>query len=217
MSYALFTLLSYDSTFLFPVYATTECIGPKNASKFMVYLHGMDTVSPSLQEVENRSVLQKLANNLNIRFALPRAVDKCPPNSKQICWTWAAKTSEDIKSVKAAINSAVEVCFSKKEYKVLGFSNGGAAVKALLRLCEKVDFNTAIAIGSAGGWYSSDPKNLESCKPKVTFLLGSEDQPNQKPIREFVSHLVSLRAPVFLVEYKGGHRLMYEPLFNLLK
>lgn len=198
-------------------FGSTECIGSPTANKFIVYLHGMDSVSPSKQELGNRAILKNLAEKLNIRFALPRATQKCPVNNQQICWTWAAKTHEDISIVQMAIKSAAEDCFANRDYSVLGFSNGGVAVGALLRMCEKVSFKSAIIVGAAGGWFSTDPKNLEGCSPIIISLLGSEDQANQKYVREFVSHLISLKAQVSLVEYKGDHRLFFEPLADLLK
>ena len=197
--------------------AATECIGPLKANKFIVYLHGMDSISPSAQELRNREILGDLAKDLNIRFAIPRATRACPTNSSQLCWTWAAKTSEDLLPVKKAITDAAKECFLSKNYSVLGFSNGGVAVAALLRLCEKVDYDSAIVVGAAGGWFSTDPKTIEGCYPKLILLLGSEDQANLKPVRSFVEHLTSLKAPISLVEYKGGHELIYETLARLLK
>ncbi|MEK6555146.1 MAG: hypothetical protein AABZ31_07900 [Bdellovibrionota bacterium] len=138
-------------------HGTTECIGSVKANRFIVYLHGIDTESPSLQELENRGVLKELAKSLNIRFALPRAKVACPTKIHQMCWTWAAKTSVDLAPVKSAIELAAADCFPSKNYDVLGFSNGGIAVASLLRLCEKVDFNLGITVGAAGGWFSSDP------------------------------------------------------------
>jgi dienelactone hydrolase len=177
----------------------------------------MDTASPSTQEIQNRSVLTELSKNLKIRFAIPRAVAVCPTDPKQICWGWTAKTSKDISPVKTAIESAATQCFSSKNYSVLGFSNGGVAVGSFLRLCEKVDIKSAITVGAAGGWYSSDPQDLRGCQPKLVSMLGSDDHQNQKPVRDFVAHLISLGAPATLVEYEGGHKLLYKPLYNQLK
>lgn len=213
-----FLLVFLIILFIAPLaFCAKECIGSRTAKKFIVYLHGMDTESPNSLELKNRLVLEKLSKKINIRFALPRATGKCPTSPKQLCWTWAAKTSGDISSVETAIKSAASQCFPKKDYTVLGFSNGGVAVTAILRLCEKVDFKSAIVVGAAGGWFSTDPKTLEGCGPKVISMLGSEDLANQKPVRDFVAHLVSLKASISLVEYKGSHSLMFEPLAVLLK
>lgn len=194
-----------------------ECVGPNNAGKFIVYLHGMDTVLPSKQELENRKVLARLSESLKIRFAIPRAKTTCPTNPSQLCWTWSAKTAAELDSVKVAIKSSANNCFPSKSYGVLGFSNGGVALAALLRLCERVDFKSAITVGAAGGWFSSDPQDLVSCGPKLVSMIGTDDQANQKSVRDFVAHLLSLKAPVKLVEYKGGHALVYDPLYELLK
>ncbi len=197
--------------------AGAECIGPVKASKFVVYLHGMDSLSPSAQELANRKTLGDIAKKLNIRFALPRATKPCPTNSSQLCWAWAAKTSEELVPVKEAIANAARDCFASEKYSVLGFSNGGVAVTALLRLCEKVGFESAITVGAAGGWFSTDPKSLKGCGPKITSLLGSSDQKNQKPVRDFVAHLLALGAPISIVEYQGGHELIYDVLYYQLK
>jgi hypothetical protein len=197
--------------------AGVECVGPKNARKYIVYLHGMDTVSPSKQELENRKVLGRLSEVLKIRFAIPRAKAACATHPSQLCWTWSAKTSAELDSVIAAIKSSSDACFPSKTYDVLGFSNGGVALGSLLRLCEKVEFKSAITVGAAGGWFSSDPQDLRKCGPKLVAMLGTEDQTNQKPVRDFVAHLISLNAPAELVEYNGGHTLMYDSLYKLLK
>lgn len=193
-----------------------ECIGPKNADKFIVYLHGIDSVVPSKQELANREVLSRLSEALKVRFAVPRASGRCPNNKHQLCWTWSAKTSAELLSVKSAIESAVNACFPSKSYDALGFSNGGIALASMLRLCEKVKFKSVITVGAAGAWYPSDPKNLRSCGTQLVSLLGTDDQANQKPVRDFVAHLISLNAPVELIEYDGGHALVFEPLYRLL-
>ncbi len=197
--------------------ASTECIGEKNAKKLMVYLHGMDSISPSRQELDNRIVLEKLAKSLDMRFAIPRATKACPTNDKQICWTWTARTAEDLEPVKKAISSAAHDCFSSKTYSVLGFSNGGTAVASLLRLCQDVDFKLGIVVGAAGAWFSSDPSSLQNCQPEIISMIGSQDSANHKPARDFIAHLVSLKAKATVVEYQGDHSLSYQALFEQLR
>src|ERR1700733_2057996 len=53
------------------------CLGPENAKKAAVYLHGLDTVHPSVQEMQNRKTLSEIAKNLNLRIAVPRAPSHC--------------------------------------------------------------------------------------------------------------------------------------------
>lgn len=198
-------------------HANTSCIGPQTAKRFYVYLHGMDTPTPSKQELANRAVLSALASKLNIRFALPRADEKCPSNPNLICWTWSPKTTSDLHLVSNALAEAAQSCFSSQSFGVLGFSNGGIAASAFLRLCENNSFKSLISVGGASGWYSSDPQNLRNCSPKLVAMVGSKDFANQKPIRDFVSHLKSVQAPVELVEYEGGHELVESSLLELLK
>lgn len=207
--------------FLFSITAfareEVECIGPEGANKFIVYLHGMDTNPPSAQELQNRVVLSSLAKKLNVRFALPRAADKCPTHLNQFCWVWWTKTADELKKVTQSIAEASRTCFPGKKFSTLGFSNGGAALNVFIRLCIKNNFQEIITVGAAGDWSGSDPKNLNGCSPKFTALIGSEDEANQKPVRDFVSHLLMLKARAELIEYKGGHQLLHDALEPIIK
>lgn len=204
---------------LFPLVsqAAVECIGPAKAGKFIVYLHGMDTEPPSPRELVNRKILTKLSKKLNIRFAIPRAKNPCPTNSSQLCWTWGPKTAKELEPVKEIIVESAKECFASESYSVLGFSNGGVAVSSFLRLCDKVPFESAIAVAPVSGWHPTDPISLRGCGPKITAMVGTEDKENQKTIRSLISRLSSLNGPITLVEYEGGHELTYEALYNQLK
>ncbi len=197
--------------------ADISCLGPKSATKFWVYLHGMDSPVMSSQEMNNRETLLKIANKLNIRFALPRAVNPCPTNDKLICWTWAPRKIEDIKPVQNSIEQAADKCFSKKEYGVLGFSNGGVAAQAIIRLCMKNKFTVIIAIGAVGMYYPGDLQDLSNCSPRLISMIGSDDNANKESVTNFVKHLKSIKANVELVQYFGGHSLPRTDLENILK
>ncbi|MBC7714273.1 MAG: hypothetical protein H7177_13095 [Rhizobacter sp.] len=204
---------------LFPFFAnaSVECIGPTNASKYIIYLHGIDREEFSPQEIKNREILKKLANNLSLKIALPRAKTKCPQDKDLLCWVWEAQYKKDLEPTFTSIKEASTECFPNKDYNVVGFSNGGAAVSAFLRLCENPGFKTAISIGAGGGWFSSDPKKLLNCMPNLIIMLGSNDGANQAPVRNYINHLQTLKAQVKLIEYQGKHEILYEPLKEQLE
>jgi hypothetical protein len=68
--------------------SSISCIGSEKAPLGAVYLHGMDSVIPSDQEMQNRKILQDISEKYNIRIALPRASQTCAQSPNQICWGW---------------------------------------------------------------------------------------------------------------------------------
>jgi hypothetical protein len=103
----------------------TSCIGPESANVFFIYLHGIDSNPPSLQELKNRAILEKVALQKNIRIAMPRASMLCPNQPNSYCWGWSFDQSELLKVIPMIIESR-KVCFrADKSFGLIGFSNGG--------------------------------------------------------------------------------------------
>lgn len=102
-----------------------SCIGPDNAKGFLIYLHGMDSKSPSKQELQNRKILNDLASKYNLKIALPRAQMQCPTQPGSICWGWTWNASE-LANIIPQILESREQCFPNDQpFGVIGFSNGG--------------------------------------------------------------------------------------------
>lgn len=197
-----------------------SCIGPVLADRFVIYLHGMDSVVPSKQELQNRTILNNLANILNIRFAIPRAKEKCPTQPEAICWGWKFDQTE-LSTILPKIIESRSKCFStEKPFAMLGFSNGGYL---LMRWFSKsfplsgVSLPTLIiASGSGKGYVSSSINNLSSI-PKLILVIGKQDKFNFDPSELLFKNFQKLNAPVQLIEFDGGHELNQDALEVALK
>lgn len=193
---------------------TTECIGPASATRFVVYLHGMDTNKPSEQEQKNRTALSAAAEKLNIRFALPRAVTDCPTNPKLKCWTWTEQDSID--PVLGQISQAANDCFSGNDFSLLGFSNGGYVMNKIMRKCVQGKYSKLYSFGAGGEWAASDVQDLATCPLSLSVNVGRGDHYNVVPARDFHDHIKSLGGNVSYSTYSGGHRLTAEALIQAL-
>src|SRR5262249_37570459 len=115
---------------------TARCIGPADAKRFAVYLHGADAPALSDQEVGNRRTLAQIAKELSIRIALPRASSTCPNQPGSVCWGWTYNDAERTAAV-TAIDAAAAACFpTDRRFVLIGFSNGGYLLEKLFRTCE---------------------------------------------------------------------------------
>lgn len=196
-----------------------SCIGPTNADNFVIYLHGMDSVMPSQQELHNRDILNNIAKILNIRFAIPRAQAQCPKQPNSICWGWKFDQIE-LSTVLPQVMEARLKCFSnEKSFGMLGFSNGGyllmrwysegSSPSILPRL------NLIVASGSGKGQVSSVISDL-STNPKLVLVIGKQDQFNYDPSESWFQSLQRLKAQVQLIEFEGGHELNQDALLKAL-
>ncbi len=184
-----------------------DCIGPKTASNFAVYLHGMDTQKPSTQELSNRQKLLDIANVLNIRIALPRATDPCPTDKNLICWGWNFNDSKVIDLALSASAKAEAECFSNgKPVGLIGFSNGGFVANQIVEGCKKSEFSWFISIGAAGSWSDSKIIDLSKCG-RISLLAGKQDKYNYENIKNLASWFKKSKTQVSLIEYEGGHEV----------
>ncbi|MFY7842103.1 MAG: hypothetical protein ACOVQW_04840, partial [Actinomycetes bacterium] len=188
--------------FIFPTnpLVWAECLGPLNANHFMVYLHGMDTVKPSPQEMNNRKVLKNIAGKLNLRIALPRAINKCPKDANQICWGWKF-TDAGVEEVLKSSDSAIEECFPKaKKVGLLGFSNGGFAVNQIVKDCRTTNFDWFISVAAGGSWNEESSRDLSKCG-KIYMFAGKLDHQNFDSIKGFNIWLQKNKSDVKIIEY----------------
>ena len=197
-----------------------SCIGPESAEIFVIYLHGMDSVQPSAQELANRSLLEQMAKTRNIRFALPRAQSKCPNEPDSICWGWKFDQAE-LEAVLPPILQARAQCFSKKKpFKIVGFSNGGYLLARWYSQAMRPSFPerpiSLIASGSSKGDSSAAMSDL-SANPSLTLIVGKQDQFNFDPAESLFHRLKDLSAPVTLIEFDGGHVLDEQSLLKALQ
>ncbi len=199
-----------------------SCMGPEGSKINLVYLHGMDSATPSQQEQTNRGVLAKIANELNIRIALPRASKPCPTQPNSVCWGWSFNQSE-IDSTKGTIEAAAQNCFgTKAHYGMLGFSNGGYLLSQAYRSCTLQtnfpDGGWLAIVGAArySGNLPVQPASLKGCG-SLTILSGSEDQYNSDLNQNYLHVLAAKGADATEIPYSGGHLLPYPELKTALE
>lgn len=210
------TSLILLSLFSAPTYALDECIGSKDSNTVAIYLHGMDTESPSPQELENRKILKKISEILNVGIALPRSTAKCP-NKTQLCWGWNFNEAGIIDSALKTSQQTNEKCFPKSKHTgLIGFSNGGFVVNQIVKECRKNDFDWLISIGAGGSWNQTDKKDLSNCG-SLTLMAGKKDKSNYESIKELKKWLTEKKANVTIVEYDDGHTIPEKDLQKVLR
>ena len=186
-----------------------SCIGPESANTFVIYLHGMDSISPSKQELQNRAILADLAKQKNIRFALPRAQMQCPTQADSMCWGWSFSSAE-ISAILPTILDSRKACFgTEKPFRMLGFSNGGYLLTKWYSLGLSPQLSRPDSLFASGSAIGNVPAGISdlSKNPKLTLMIGKLDQYNFDPSESLFHQFQSLNAPVQLIEFQGGHTL----------
>lgn len=202
--------------------ADADCLGPRSAKNFAVYLHGQDRESPSLQEQNNRKNLAHLADILGFRIALPRASMHCPNKPDLICWAWKFN-EESAKQTIPAIESAAKRCFANAEsVGLIGFSSGGYLVNQIfqhrLESSMQPRVRWILSIGSSfGGWKDADAVSGFSNSVPLTLLVGKDDKYNHDPKDAYFNFLKSHGGRVQLRMFDGGHDVPDEPLIQAVE
>lgn len=204
-----------------PVHALeVSCIGPKSATHFAVYLHGLDSIHPSPLEVDNRKVLTKIAEAKNIRIAVPRAQMKCPNQENAICWGWNFD-SDEIRKILPDIIRAKESCFANdKPFTMIGFSNGGYLLTHWYALgLKSVPVKQPVALIASGSSWNGLPIKKENISEnsKLILIAGSEDKYASEKSKLFYDELKKIAAPVTFMSFLGGHRLDEASLMKALE
>lgn len=196
-----------------------SCIGPKSATTFAIYLHGLDSVQPSPLEIGNRKILAKIAEAKNIRIALPRARMKCPNQEQAICWGWNFD-SDEIRAILPAIMKAKNACFAKdKPFTMIGFSNGGYLLTNWYAQGLKSSLvNQPLALIASGSSWNGLPieKTNISGSSKLTLIAGSDDKYSYERSKLFYNVLKKLDAPVAFISFLGRHHLDEDSLIEAL-
>jgi pimeloyl-ACP methyl ester carboxylesterase len=168
------------------------CLGPEGASRHVVYLHGLDSMAPSWQELDNRRALAEIPD---AAIAIPRA----PGCGAGRCWPDA---EEGAAETIAAIRGAARACFGDHaSYGVVGFSRGGFAL-ARLATCNSAGARWAI-VASAFGYI--DEQRLRDCP--VAVVIGRHDRYHHDGAVGYAQRRRAAELPTSLIEFDGGHRL----------
>jgi predicted esterase len=192
--------------------STASCIGPDDPRGFMVYLHGRDFDPPGTLELQNRRVLEQIAENLHIKIALPRGSETCGGNGPPRCWGWEISDSQTEEALKA-IQSAADSCFGPgKSFGLIGFSNGGYVVDRIFRTCALQSSSWFISVGAGAAnppsaqWAS----DLSGCG-KFTLIEGTQDSQNYDKGGAYLSKIQLRGGHAHELQFEGGHEIPYEP------
>lgn len=192
----------------------TDYIGSKDAKNFVLYLHGMDSPGPSKQERTNREVLKKIAEKLDILFALPRSESKCSNNEKLLCWE--QDTIEELQKTYAVIKDSVDRKIHENSFGIIGFSNGGFFVSKLLQHGITNEPLWFLSIGSAGSWNSKNKIDLKNRSP-IVILIGRHDRWHYDYAHKYANYLKEAKANVHLMAFDGGHEMLAQPIIEAIK
>ena len=192
-------------------------MGNSQSPNAAIYLHGLDSSEPGSQELVNRAALERLATDLNLRIALPRATSLC---GEMRCWGWQTDDS-DARSAVRQIESAISSCaLNGKKVGLIGFSNGGYMVAKLFRSNDFPTIGSGVSWGVAiGSGMLRGPLEYESkvVKGNLTIIVGTADKGNFDPIQNYFQRLRSRSPNVQLRTFSGGHELPYESLLEVAK
>lgn len=191
------------------------CLGRASARHSAVYVHGKDTLLPSMQELGNRVTFSKIAKELDLRIALPRSKSRCKDNPDLLCWP--QDDTESLLVSSAWIQGSADHCFSKEaRFGIIGFSNGGFLASRLVQFCVLPnEVLWVLSVGSSGSWGRRNKKDLSHCG-RLRLVVGRGD-PHLSYAREYAAHLKELGADVELAEYPDGHTLPFEPIRKVIE
>jgi hypothetical protein len=168
------------------------CLGPSDAQRRIVYLHGLDSHAPSWQELDNRRALTEIPD---ATIAIPRA----PACGSGRCWADDdSRTSTTIE----AIRSASRTCFGDRPlHGVIGFSRGGFALARVAR-CDTIGARWAIVAGAFG---HADVQRLDGCA--VGVVIGNGDRYHHAGAIDYARRRRDASLTTTTVPFDGGHRL----------
>lgn len=192
-------------------FAAGECLGSSTARNFAVYLHGLeDPQARSEEELENREILQRLAQELPLRVALPRG-----PLCAMGKYCWPASDPNEVRKTFAALLTQVESCWSgTPELTLIGFSNGGYFAWKLYKAHQAPQLKRIVAVGSTGVWDSKQDRINDYAS--FHLMMGQKDI-TLKKAQSFAQALRRVLPNFTFDTFAGGHRLDYETLLKILR
>ncbi len=193
------------------------CIGGDNSVYGAIYLHGTDSIDPSVQEKKNREILQSVSRQFNIKIALPRAKELCDQSKDQICWGWKFEQNE-IKELQNVIESSTKICKLPSKKILIGFSNGAYALNKLFSQCYLKGDQIIISQGAnlLRGPIEYNTPNLSNCG-RLIFISGKNDKYNYDASNSYAKKLIEKSARVDVIEFEGGHEMNLESLSSAIK
>lgn len=184
------------------------CFGDPVFENTAVYLHGLDSKSPSLQEIGNRKIFEAIAKELKIRIAVPRATKLC--NNGSLCWGWALNDEEMNTTLKTIREAALTCSPSAKDIGLIGFSNGGYMIMKIFRSDQFYSTSPSVTWGLAiGSGMMKGPIEVKPTEVRgdLILLVGENDKYNYDPNQNYYNLLKKKSNHIRLIEFDGGHEI----------
>lgn len=171
-----------------------ECVSATSEGQsLVVYLHGLDPIPTSAQELGNRELLKELAKSKNFNLAILQSGEIC--KNQQRCWPHGTQDLLD-----TLVTQLISVnCGRKPQRKVLlGFSNGGYVAAKLAAQCfEGFGRYISVGVGKIGS-------SIKDCSA-LTVIMGRRDLQYTTAKKFFVPSTKTPR--LRWLEHGGGHVL----------
>jgi predicted esterase len=179
------------------------CEQRKDAKFSLVYLHGLDPQEPSLQEKQNREILQSLSLKHAANLLIPRSKILC--KNKNLCWLHANAVEHE-KVYKEILDATGRCVKNPVPIVLLGFSNGGYFASKVATRCYN-GIAAVIASGSAGNAQDArvDQKRAPSCPP-IYLTMGRRDLSFTKA-EKFYAGLKAAGYQISFEPFSGSHEL----------
>lgn len=179
-------------------------LGSFPSDKTWVYLCGLTATWNSEQEIENRVILEKIANAEKIQIVAIKPKNRCKEFNNKLCWPHG--TLEQIQTTYNEITIQVK---GRDIAGIIGFSNGGFFLNQLVQKV-KLPF-PVISIASAG---MVTPSSIDN---NIYLIIGVDDVYHYTPAisyYEYAKQLGNLHAR--LIKHSGGHAIPESVLHDLI-
>ena len=200
-----------------------SCFGSKSAKNHVVYLHGMHGRQFSEQERENLVNLQKVAEVMNLRVAVPQSDRACRYQGRwQRCWGTEMRAEDALDTI-STIKQAANACFGgRTSYGVIGFANGGYIANKIFEYClspqHAPNLKYLVSVGSAKS-FSQELRtrgSLRHCRP-ITLVIGKYDHANYQKNPHNFTRFRQRGADASIIVFPGGHEVPYGPMVSALR
>ncbi len=198
------------------------CLGNESAESYLIFLRGMDKAGTDAGEKGLRELFTRLAQELNLRVALPRSSLPCSSDRSFRCWGWDFGSGE-LDTSSQAIQNAASTCFPQDaEFGLLGFSNGGYLLSKLYRNCQlhrhlpQTKFAIVVGATALRKPIRDIVQDLRDCG-RVRIISGRKDSLNADLTGSYAQLLRSRGGDVEEIFWDGGHTLPEKELRLVLK
>lgn len=171
-------------------------LGDRNSTHTWVYLCGLTDTFDSLEEQENRNILDRVGKSQGIRFLAIHPFERCEPAGNKLCWRHY--TEAEALQTYAMLKDAFK---NEPIFGIVGFSNGGYYLNYLSQLMS-LDW-PVLSIGATGEIIDANYAN------KITLVVG-KNEVIYDSAQKFAQDGNKTSLEIDFIEHNKGH-IMPEP------